>query len=172
MICTVDEIVTVGPIIETSQPERIRRADVGECEGQGEAREGREHTPDWQSDPAHGRARPGDDSRAPVSPTSPSREGAGPSRAPGPETARGRALVERLAHRQWPPTPPWPSAPCRMGGGTSSAGFLSKKPTGLSAKPMYETGMTGQSSGRTTWCVPNVYHTTRSVFSSGASSSP
>ena len=37
------------------------------------------------------------------------------------------------------------------GRGTSSAGLRSKKPTGLSAKPMYVTGITGQSSGRTTW---------------------
>ena len=37
------------------------------------------------------------------------------------------------------------------GGGTSSAGLRSKKPQGLSAKPIRATGMTGQSSGRGTW---------------------
>ena len=35
-------------------------------------------------------------------------------------------------------------------GGTSSPGLPSKKPAGRSAKPMQATGITGQSSGRTT----------------------
>jgi hypothetical protein len=34
-------------------------------------------------------------------------------------------------------------------GGTSRAGLRSKKPTGESRNPVYSTGMTGQSSGRT-----------------------
>ena len=41
------------------------------------------------------------------------------------------------------------SAAC--GGGTSSAGFRSKKPTGFSLNPIVTTGITGQSSGRGTW---------------------
>ncbi len=54
-------------------------------------------------------------------------------------------------------------------GGTSRAGFRSKKPTGMSVKPAYSTGITGQSSGRGTWVTPNVCQTTRSVFSIGRS---
>src|SRR5437660_4617323 len=50
-------------------------------------------------------------------------------------------------------------------GGTSSAGLRSKKPTGLSVKPMEETGITGQSSGRGMWLWPIVYQTTTSVSS-------
>jgi hypothetical protein len=38
---------------------------------------------------------------------------------------------------------------CTAGAGTSRPGFRSKKPTGLSLKPMGITGITGQSSGRT-----------------------
>ncbi len=37
-------------------------------------------------------------------------------------------------------------------------------------KPIVATGITGQSSGRTTWWAPKVYQRTTSVFSSGASS--
>ena len=65
---------------------------------------------------------------------------------------------------------PWAQAPLGVGRGTSSAGFRSKKPTGLSMKPIGVTGITGQSSGRTMWWAPKVYQTTTSVFSSGASS--
>ena len=52
---------------------------------------------------------------------------------------------------------------------TSSAGLRSKKPTGISMKPVYSTGITGQSSGRTKWVTPNVYQSTTSVSSSGRS---
>src|SRR5262249_52933679 len=48
-------------------------------------------------------------------------------------------------------------------GGTSSAGLRSKNPKGISVKPVYSTGMTGQSSGRTKWVTPNEYQTTTSV---------
>ena len=43
------------------------------------------------------------------------------------------------------------------GDGMSSAGLPSKNPVGLSLKPMWVTGITGQSSGRTMWWAPNVY---------------
>ena len=55
------------------------------------------------------------------------------------------------------------------GGGTSSAGLRSKKPTGTSWNPQYSTGMTGQSSGRGTCVTPNVCHTTMSVPTSDRS---
>ena len=45
----------------------------------------------------------------------------------------------------------------------SSAGLPAKKPDGLSLKPMWVTGITGQSSGRTMWWAPNVYQSTMSV---------
>lgn len=50
-------------------------------------------------------------------------------------------------------------------GGTSIAGFWSKKPVGFSEKPVYSTGITGQSSGCGTCVTPNVCQTTTSVFS-------
>jgi hypothetical protein len=56
-------------------------------------------------------------------------------------------------------------------GGTSSAGLELKKPVGLSEKPIYEVGMTGQSSGRGIWWWPIVYHTTMSVLEIGRSAS-
>ena len=46
--------------------------------------------------------------------------------------------------------PGWQHSPCRIGRGTSNAGFRSKKPRDWSTKPMVVTGITGQSSGRTT----------------------
>src|SRR6266536_1471246 len=49
--------------------------------------------------------------------------------------------------------------------GTSSAGLRSKKPTGLSQNETVSTGITGQSSGRVMWWMPNTYHSTTSVFS-------
>src|SRR6185369_6985062 len=58
---------------------------------------------------------------------------------------------------------------CGCGGGTSSAGFRSKNPTGLSRNPAVATGMIGQSSGRGTWWWPNVYQTTTSRSSTGRS---
>ena len=48
----------------------------------------------------------------------------------------------------------------------SSAGLPTKNPHGSSLKPIGCTGMTGQSSGRTTWLVPNVYQSTTSVSTS------
>src|ERR1035437_7429283 len=48
------------------------------------------------------------------------------------------------------------------GGGTSSAGLRSKKPNGLTRNPVYSTGMTGQSSGRTKCVTPKLYQTTTS----------
>ena len=50
-------------------------------------------------------------------------------------------------------------------GGTSSAGFPSKKPHGFSKNPRRATGITGQSSGRGTWWWFIVYQTTTSVSS-------
>jgi hypothetical protein len=47
----------------------------------------------------------------------------------------------------------------------SRAGLPAKKPDGLSLKPTCVTGITGQSSGRTTWWAPNVYQSTTSVAS-------
>src|SRR5262245_48397526 len=55
--------------------------------------------------------------------------------------------------------------PFHFGGGTSRAGLRSKKPSGRSAKPMEETGITGQSSGRGTCMWEKTYHRTTSVFS-------
>ena len=48
------------------------------------------------------------------------------------------------------------------GAGTSSVGLRSKKPVGLSMNPVLVTGITGQSSVRTTCVGPNVCHTTMS----------
>ena len=42
-------------------------------------------------------------------------------------------------------------------GGTSSAGLRSKKPIGFSQKETTSTGITGQSSGRGMWLIPNTY---------------
>lgn len=50
-------------------------------------------------------------------------------------------------------------------GGTSIAGLRSKKPGGVSEKPQYLTGITGESSGRGTWVNPKLCQTTMSVFS-------
>ena len=49
------------------------------------------------------------------------------------------------------------------GGGTSSAGLESKKPTGIRWNPQYSTGITGQSSGRGEWETPKVCQATMSV---------
>lgn len=68
--------------------------------------------------------------------------------------------------RSLAPVSQWPAGGTR---GRSSAGFPVKKPTGLRWNPMLVTGMTGQSSGRTTWWAPKLYQTTRSVLSSGRS---
>ena len=40
-------------------------------------------------------------------------------------------------------------------GGTSRAGLRSKNPNGISTNPVYSTGITGQSSGRTKCVTPN-----------------
>ena len=48
------------------------------------------------------------------------------------------------------------AAAVALAGGTSSAGLRSKNPNGESRKPVYSTGMTGQSSGRTKCVTPNV----------------
>ncbi len=55
-------------------------------------------------------------------------------------------------------------------GGTSSEGLRSKKPNGLSQNEIVSTGMIGQSSTRVMWWMPNTYHSTTSVFTSGSSS--
>ena len=57
----------------------------------------------------------------------------------------------------------------RAGRGTSSAGLRSKNPNGLSQNETESAGMTGQSSGRVMWWMPNTYHSTTSVFSIGRS---
>jgi hypothetical protein len=46
--------------------------------------------------------------------------------------------------------------------GRSRTGLRSKKPTGRRAKPQVATGITGQSSGRGKWVIPNVCHRTMS----------
>ena len=43
-------------------------------------------------------------------------------------------------HEEWHVEPPWAQAPLGMGRGTSSAGLRSKKPTGLSMKPIVRHG--------------------------------
>ena len=53
----------------------------------------------------------------------------------------------------------------------SSEGLPSKKPEGLSMKPIVETGITGQSSGRAMWWAPNTYQSTTSVSSIARSAS-
>src|SRR5207237_4363364 len=58
---------------------------------------------------------------------------------------------------------------CAGDGGRSSAGLRSKNPTGTSVKPAYSTGITGQSSGRAKWVIPNVYQSTTSASASGRS---
>ena len=50
-------------------------------------------------------------------------------------------------------------------GGTSRAGLRSKKPNGLSQNETASAGITGQSSGRVMWWMPNTYQSTTSVFS-------
>ena len=66
-----------------------------------------------------------------------------------------------LGGNEWP----W----CWPDGGTSSAGLRSKNPNGLSQNETESQGMTGQSSGRVMWWMPNTYHSTTSVFSIGRS---
>ena len=58
----------------------------------------------------------------------------------------GDELLEQRAASQNQPC----SQCARSGGGTSSAGLRSKKPTGRSWNPQYATGITGQSSSRGT----------------------
>ena len=50
-------------------------------------------------------------------------------------------------------------------GATSSAGLRSKKPVGLSQKETVSTDITGHSSGRVMWWMPNTYQSTMSVSS-------
>ena len=50
-------------------------------------------------------------------------------------------------------------------GGTSSAGFFRKKFRGLSSNVIGSAGMTGKSSGDGKCVMPNVCHSTISVFS-------
>ena len=88
---------------------------------------------------------------------------AGPGVHPSGTLGRGRLNTQRKA-RQGQASAADQSAQC-PDGATSSAGLQSKKPTGISVKPVYSTGITGQSSGRGTWVTPNVCHTTMSVFS-------
>jgi two-component system, LytTR family, response regulator len=57
-----------------------------------------------------------------------------------------------------------PRSPAYLG--KSSAGFRSKKSNGRNSKLCHSTGITGQSSARTICCIPMVYQSTRSVFSS------
>ena len=52
-------------------------------------------------------------------------------------------------------------------GGTSSAGLRSKNPTGFSQKETVSTDITGHSSGRVMWWMPNTYQRTTSVSSIG-----
>jgi len=47
----------------------------------------------------------------------------------------------------------------------------SKKPNGFSQNETTSAGITGQSSGRVMWWMPNTYQSTRSVFSMGRSAS-
>ena len=54
-------------------------------------------------------------------------------------------------------------------GATSMPGLRRKNPLGLSWKPVCSTGITGQSSVRGMWFVPNVYQSTTSSFSRGRS---
>src|SRR5207248_8410348 len=74
-----------------------------------------------------------------------------------------------LAHQPVPKVDTPSCSHCSSLGGTSSAGLRSKNPTGISMKPVYSTGMTGQSSGRTKCVSPNVYQTTTSVPAIGRS---
>ena len=54
----------------------------------------------------------------------------------------------------------WQVVPGHLG--RSRTGLRSKKPTGRRVKPQVATGITGQSSGRGKWVIPNVCHRTMS----------
>ena len=70
-------------------------------------------------------------------------------RAPGHQRGSSRE-APRSGHAAAQLTRQWWSWWQASGGGTSRAGLWSKKPSGRSAKPTRTTGITGQSSGRTT----------------------
>ena len=95
---------------------------------------------------------------------------AGATRPPARPRRSGRA---RAAARRASTCPSLASlvgrGSARRSRATSSAGLRSKKPNGMSVKPVYSTGMTGQSSGRTKCVTPNVYQTTTSVSAIGRS---
>src|SRR5439155_3735757 len=74
-----------------------------------------------------------------------------------------------LTHQPVPKVDTPSGSQCSSLGGMSSAGLRSKYPTGISMNPVYSTGMTGQSSGRTKCVSPNVYQTTTSVPAIGRS---
>src|SRR5690242_16568972 len=78
---------------------------------------------------------------------------------------QGEQIVWSRLYIETTQEPYYECSQCSMGGDTSRAGLPSKKPEGFIWKPTVSTGITGQSSGRTTWFEPKVYQTTRSVFS-------
>ena len=51
-----------------------------------------------------------------------------------------------------------------LSAGRSMVGLVSKKPTGISLKPVVTQGWTGKSSGRGWWCSPNTCQATISAF--------
>ena len=90
------------------------------------------------------RSSPRRDASATFAPAAGERAGGG-----GADAAAG-AGDERGAALDGGHEPPSVAVVGRLGGGTSSDGLRSKKPTGLSWKPIVATGITGQSSGRGT----------------------
>ena len=97
-------------------------------------------------------------------------------------TRRRRTGVprNRVSHRYRPnvvadlSSSPLPAA-CREGCGSVRCSWAARRargcgrrsPAGLSQKETVSTGMTGHSSGRVMWWMPNTYHSTTSVFSMG-----
>src|SRR4029077_590865 len=75
---------------------------------------------------------------------------------------RAQAL-HGAAHPCPPPACAWQPAAAA----TSRPGLRWKKPLGLSQNETVSTGMTGHSSGRVTWLMPNTYQSTTSASSIG-----
>src|SRR4029453_17563753 len=73
-----------------------------------------------------------------------------------------RTLPARQRRHVWQWSPPVVAA-------RAMPGLRAKNPAGLSMKPTYSHGMTGQSSGRTKWVVPSVSQATMSSSTSGRS---
>ena len=119
----------------------------------------------WARASPETRARPGSGRRAAAARAArrTSARWSRPSAARAGRPARSSGRCSRSARGRPRPGCGSPQQWCFGDGGTSSAGFRSKNPTGFRWNPVRSTGITGQSSVRGMWLVPNTYQSTTSV---------